>query len=110
MMELRVGAKPAIIMALAGNKTIVRNKEIELCRREMAPMRKKLEELEATIEKFSGLVAKVDGVLANPEAFAKNPAQAKLLIQQRADLAKALARTEEEWFALSSKYEAAMAG
>ena len=89
---------------------VLQRKDAAQRRREMAPMRKKLEELEATIEKFSGLVAKVDGVLANPEAFAKNPAQAKLLIQQRADLAKALARTEEEWFALSSEYEAAMAG
>ena len=88
----------------------VQRKDAAKLRRDMAPMRKKLEELEGKIEKFSALVGKVDGVLANPQAFAKNPAQATLLVQQRADLAKALARTEEEWFALSSEYEQAMAG
>ena len=89
---------------------VLQRKDAAQRRREMAPLRKKLEELEARIEKFTALIAKVDGVLANPASFAKNSAQATLLVQQRADLAKALAQTEDEWFALSSEYEQAMAG
>ena len=89
---------------------VAQRKDAARARRDTAPLRKRLEELEAKIAKFTGLVAKVDGVLANPAAFARDAAKANLLAQQRGDLAKALAQTEEEWFALSTEFEQAMAG
>ncbi|MBV1701624.1 MAG: ATP-binding cassette domain-containing protein [Hyphomicrobiales bacterium] len=85
-------------------------KEPTKSRRDMGAMRKKLEELEAKIAKFTELLAKVDAVLANPAAYAKGGGQAGSLATQRADLAKALERTEEEWLTLSGEFELAMAG
>ena len=84
-------------------------KDAARTRRDTAPLRKRLEELEARIGKFTALLAKIDGVLANPAAYA-DKAKAALLTQQRADLAKALAKDEEDWLALSGEFELAMAG
>ena len=72
-------------------------------RRETAPLRKKISELEAKMEKFSDLIARVDEMLAKPDTFSKDPAKAAQLSQQRAELERALAATEEEWLMASEE-------
>ena len=66
-------------------------------------------EFPATTDTALTVPGTFDGVLANPAAYA-DQAKAALLTQQRADLAKALGKDEEDWLALSGEFELAMAG
>ncbi len=68
-------------------------------------IRKKLEAVEARMEKLNDLAARIDNALAKPETFQKDQAKAAQLSAQRAELADALSKAEEEWLALSSELE-----
>ncbi len=79
-------------------------------RKDAPPLRKKIEAVEDRIQKFEGLMARIDAALANPDAFARDPAKAKQLSQQRAELERAIAKSEAEWLELTGAYDEAMAG
>jgi ATP-binding cassette subfamily F protein 3 len=68
-------------------------------------IRKKLEAVEARMEKLNDLAARIDEALAKPETFQKDQAKAAQLSAQRAELADALSKAEEEWLTLSGELE-----
>jgi ATP-binding cassette subfamily F protein 3 len=68
-------------------------------------IRKKLEVVEARIEKLQDLTNRIDDVLSKPETFQKDKGKAAQLSAQRAELASALEKAEEEWLALSSELD-----
>ena len=70
-------------------------------------VQKRLQAVEERMQKFSDLIARVDSMLADGEIFARDAKKAGELAQQRADLADALHKAEEEWLALSSEAESA---
>lgn len=70
-----------------------------------AVMRKKVEELQAMISKIERLIQGIDTELADPQLYAKNPTRAGELTKARANAAKKLADTEEEWLLMSTELE-----
>ncbi len=72
-----------------------------------AALKRELEGLEDRMSKLSELIQRVDGVLAKPDVFQRDPAKAKLLSAQRAELERGLIAAEEKWLALSSASETA---
>ncbi len=93
----------------AANNVAEQRREAARARKDAAPIARKLQTAETKLAKFTDLLARVDQTLADPKAFERSPADAARLIQQRADLEKALAAAEEEWLVLSTEYEAAKA-
>jgi ATP-binding cassette subfamily F protein 3 len=79
-------------------------------RGELAPLKRRIDELDRTIARLAKLIADIDAVLADPQLYARDPARVATFGKERADATAALARAEEEWLALSSEYESAMAG
>lgn len=68
-------------------------------------IRKKLETVETRMAKLNDLAARIDEALAKPETFQKDQAKAAQLSAQRAELADALSKSEEEWLVLSAELE-----
>jgi len=54
-------------------------------------------------------VLSIDAMLADPKLYDREPARVAALGKERADAAGELARAEDEWLALSGKYEDALA-
>ena len=80
-------------------------REAAKARKDLAPLRKKIAAAEEKIAKFQDLLARIDVLLAQPDAFTKEPAKALALSQQRSDVEKAIAATEEEWLELTDEME-----
>ncbi|PSC06474.1 glycosyl transferase family 1 [Alsobacter soli] len=79
-------------------------------RASLTPLRKKIEAAEQRMAKLSDLIARVDAVLGEADTFQRDPAKAAQLSAQRAELERTLVTAEEEWLALSTEYEEALAG
>ena len=78
-------------------------------RASMAPLKKQIDMAEKKTAKIEAIIAKLDADLANPKLYTQSPEKAKVMIQARANAAAELSKIEEEWLALSAKYEAGMA-
>ncbi len=71
-----------------------------------APLKAKIKTIEATMKRFENDIAAFDAALANPDDAAKSADISK----KRGEAVVKLAKTEEEWLALSAQYEEAVAG
>ncbi|MGV0819160.1 ABC-F family ATP-binding cassette domain-containing protein [Martelella sp. AMO21009] len=78
-------------------------------RASLAPLKKQIDLAEKKTAKIEAIIAKLDADLANPKLYTQSPDKAKVMIQARANAAAELSKIEEEWLALSAKYEAGMA-
>jgi len=70
-----------------------------------AVLKKKVQELHAMIAKIERLLQGIDTELADPQIYAKNPARAGELTKARANAAKKLSDTEEQWLTASTELE-----
>ena len=61
------------------------------------------------IAKLSRKIAEIDAALADPKLYDRDPARVATLGKERAEAVSALAAAEDQWLALSSDYESAMA-
>jgi ATP-binding cassette subfamily F protein 3 len=77
-------------------------------RAEAAPLRQKIIRAEATIKRLTAEIERLDKTLAESGLFAREPARGATLAKERSDNALALARAEEEWLAVTAKFDAAM--
>jgi ATP-binding cassette, subfamily F, member 3 len=75
-------------------------------RLDVAPLRKRAKELEERIDHLTGLIARVDTMLGKGDAYQNNLSKAAELARQRAELAIALERTEENWLNVTAEIEA----
>jgi ATP-binding cassette subfamily F protein 3 len=91
------------------NDPAARRKAAAERREETAPLRKKIKATETLIEKIQTEIRTLDGRLADPALYARDPEGAARLAKARAEAAKALARSEDDWLVLSADYERAMA-
>ena len=66
---------------------------------------RQLAALEEKVEKLAALLGRVDAALAAPDAFSRNALEAARLSAQREELARTLARAEEEWLELAALQE-----
>ena len=78
-------------------------------REETAPLRKKIKATETLIEKIQTEIRTLDGRLADPALYERDPEGAARLAKARAEAAKALTRSEDDWLVLSADYERVMA-
>ncbi len=69
--------------------------------------KKQIAALDERIAKLSGLIARVDAALVDPNAYSRDKNKAGQLAGQRRDLQRALDAAEDEWLALTSRFEAA---
>jgi len=76
----------------------------------MAPLRKKISEIESLTARLEKTIQALDTELADPTLYDKTPAKAAAKAKERSDAQTRLAAAEEEWLALSTEYEEAMAG
>ncbi|MBH0239247.1 ABC-F family ATP-binding cassette domain-containing protein [Methylobrevis albus] len=76
-------------------------------RAQLAPLRKRIDAAEKRIETLRMALSGLDMILADPMLFAKDPGKAAKLAKQRADTARDIEKTEEDWLAMSAEYEAA---
>ncbi|KQV43382.1 MULTISPECIES: ABC-F family ATP-binding cassette domain-containing protein [unclassified Rhizobium] len=74
-----------------------------------APLKKKINEIESLTEKLQKQIRALDAELENPELYEKSPDKAAAKIKERGALSGKLAKAEDEWMALSTEYEEAMA-
>ncbi len=79
-------------------------------RASLAPLRKKINDIESLTAKLEKLIQALDKELGDPALYEKAPANAALKVKERGEAASKLADAEEQWLALSSEYEEAMAG
>ena len=79
-------------------------------REEAAPLRKKIKEIESLMAKLQKEIQGLDQRLAEPSLYLRDPTGAAFLAKDRSDAEKRLARSEEDWLALSADYEKASAG
>ena len=77
-------------------------------RNELAPLRKSIDQLEKTIAKLNAKIGEIDSRLADPELFTRSADVGANLAKERADTARRLEETEEEWLLLSAEYEDAL--
>ena len=54
-------------------------------------------------------LSEIDATLADPKLYDRDPARVATLGKERAEAVSALAAAEDQWLALSSDYESAMA-
>ena len=78
-------------------------------RSELAPLKRRIDEFDKTIAKLSRKIAQIDAALADPKLYDRDPARLATLGKERAETVSALAAAEDQWLALSSDYESAMA-
>jgi ATP-binding cassette subfamily F protein 3 len=78
-------------------------------RSELAPLKRRIDAFDKTIARLSRRIAEIDAMLADPKLYDREPARVAALGKERADAAGELARAEDEWLALSGKYEDALA-
>jgi ATP-binding cassette subfamily F protein 3 len=78
-------------------------------RSELAPLKRRIDEFDRTIAALSKKIAAIDATLADSRLYDRDPARVATLGKERAAAASALAAAEDQWLALSSDYESAMA-
>jgi ATP-binding cassette subfamily F protein 3 len=78
-------------------------------RSELAPLKQRIDALERAVARQNARITEIDAALADPKLYARDTARVAALGKERADAAGALAAAEEEWLALMSDYENAMA-
>jgi ATP-binding cassette subfamily F protein 3 len=70
-----------------------------------AVLRKKVDDLHTLMAKIERLIQGIDTELGDTSIYAKNPSRAAELTKARANAARKLADTEEEWLLLSGDLE-----
>ncbi|WP_018697886.1 ABC-F family ATP-binding cassette domain-containing protein [Amorphus coralli] len=78
-------------------------------RAELAPLKKKITAAERQIEAAQTRLATLDAALADPKLFSGDPGKGAKLAKDRARTAEEIEILEENWLALSSEYEEALA-
>jgi ATP-binding cassette subfamily F protein 3 len=78
-------------------------------RAELAPLRKRIKDAESLMERLQESLKEFDARLADPDLYARDPSGAAFVAKDRADAARRLAETEEQWLELSGEYEEATA-
>ncbi len=78
-------------------------------RQGLAPLKKAMQAAELAVEKLNRQIAALDAKLADPQLYATNPMQAQTLVQDRGQLAKTLARAEDDWLHATDAYDSATA-
>jgi ATP-binding cassette subfamily F protein 3 len=78
-------------------------------RAEFAPLQRQIKTAEATMARYSKRIAEIDAALADPQLYVRDATRAAALNKERAEISNALSATEDNWLALSSRYESAMA-
>jgi len=78
-------------------------------RGELAPLKQRIDTLDRTVTRLTRRIAELDATLADPGLYARDPAQVATLGKERSAAVSALAAAEDEWLALMTDYEAAMA-
>jgi len=78
-------------------------------RSELAPLKRRIDALDQTIARLTRRIAEIDVLLADPKLYDRDPARLATLGKERAEAVSALAAAEDQWLALSSDYESAMA-
>lgn len=78
-------------------------------RAEFAPLQRQIKAAETEIAHRSKRIAEIDAALSDPQLYVRDAARAAALNKERTEVAAALSIVEENWLALSSRYESAMA-
>ena len=78
-------------------------------RSELAPLKRRIDDLDKAIAQLTQAIAEIDATLADPKLYDRDPARVATLGKERADAAGALAASEDQWLALSTQYDDAMA-
>ncbi|MEK1887427.1 MAG: ABC-F family ATP-binding cassette domain-containing protein [Phyllobacterium sp.] len=99
------------IVADEGQKlTKAEQRKLAAQRREaLKPLQKKIQEAEAQVQRFQKKIDTLQAQLADPVIYSREPAKATQIGKEIGYAKTSLARAEEEWLALSSDYEDAMA-
>jgi ATP-binding cassette subfamily F protein 3 len=99
----RAGERPARL-GRAELRRVAAEKRVEL-----APLQRQIKTIEATMARDTARIAEIDRTLADPQLYVRDALRAAALNKERAEAVQALAVAEEQWLALSSSYEGAMA-
>ena len=78
-------------------------------RSELAPLKRRIDDFDKTIAKLTKKIADIDTALTDPTLYDRDPGRVAKLGKERADAASALAEAEDQWLALSTQYDDAMA-
>ncbi|MCO4319736.1 ABC-F family ATP-binding cassette domain-containing protein [Phyllobacterium sp. 21LDTY02-6] len=78
-------------------------------REALKPLQKKIQEAEARMQRFQKKIDMLQEQLADPVIYTREPARATQIGKEIGYAKSSLAVAEEEWLALSSEFEAAMA-
>jgi ATP-binding cassette subfamily F protein 3 len=78
-------------------------------RTELAPLKRRIDEFDKTIAKLTRKITEIDAALADPKLYDRDPARVATLGKERAEAVSALSAAEDQWLALSTDYESAMA-
>ncbi|MCX8280478.1 ABC-F family ATP-binding cassette domain-containing protein [Phyllobacterium sp. 0TCS1.6C] len=78
-------------------------------REALKPLQKKIQEAEAKMQRFQKKIDTLQEQLADPVIYTREPARATQIGKEIGYAKSSLAVAEEEWLALSSEFEAAMA-
>ncbi|MDX2264876.1 MAG: ABC-F family ATP-binding cassette domain-containing protein [Hyphomicrobiales bacterium] len=76
----------------------------------LAPLKKKIDETEKRIQDLALRIARVNQRLQDPELYQKDPKAVQELMQENAELRKALQEVEAHWIDASNAYEKALDG
>ena len=79
-------------------------------RASLAPLKKKINEIESLTARLEKEIQALDAALADGSLYLKDASAASAKAKARADAAAKLANAEDEWLALTSEYDEAMAG
>lgn len=79
-------------------------------RQELAPLKKKINEIEMLTAKLEKEIQALDTRLADPALYERDPDRATQTARDRSEAERRLAEAEEQWLALSSRYEDAASG
>ena len=86
-----------------------RRKAAAQARAELAPLKKKISAAERQIEAARMRLSTLDDALANPKLFSGNPEKGARFAKDRARTVEEIEQLEENWLALSTEYEEALA-
>jgi ATP-binding cassette subfamily F protein 3 len=75
----------------------------------LAPLKRRIDEFEKKIATLTKRIAEIDAKLAEPKLYDRDPTRVASLGKERAAAASALAAAEDQWLALRSDYESAIA-
>ncbi|MGX1305778.1 ATP-binding cassette subfamily F protein 3 [Amorphus suaedae] len=93
----------------ARGKAQDRRKAAAQARAELAPLKKKISAAERQIEAARMRLSTLDAALANPKLFSGNPEKGARFAKDRARTVEEIQELEENWLALSTEYEEALA-